>query len=292
MSDGKETMSISDDRGYSVEFLNKLGYKVKGSNEKLGSTENVNGFLHLSNGDTDAFVFPYRVTEEYDYYEDHYYVVSVFDSNEPNGGSFISGSLLIGGGVLHNNLGVMFHKTRSKNIFTGYKNYVARDLKDHIDENMFYVTMSDKGKLDIIILDDDKLPSEHYWGKSEERPKKKGPPKELYSGPRKKNEAMNIGQEQGHNVGGIDLDPAMLDMQIKRDDSGVPLPVNMQPILEMNIQGFLPIIIDVTPVLNLPTYLGFADELPKNNDIAADDHSYIIKSNSRLNKHVFDLQKS
>ena len=50
------------------------------------------------------------------------------------------------------------------------------------------------------------------------------------------------------SVGGIDLNPKLLDLQIKRDGNGVPLPLPQQPIGSMNIQGFLPIIVDVTPV--------------------------------------------
>ncbi len=59
--------------------------------------------------------------------------------------------------------------------------------------------------------------------------------------------------------GGIDLNPALLDLQIKRDGNGVPLPLPMQPIENMHIEGFLPIIINVTPITNLPLLLGLAD---------------------------------
>ena len=55
------------------------------------------------------------------------------------------------------------------------------------------------------------------------------------------------------------MNPALLDLQIKRDGNGVPLPLPMQPIQDMHIEGFLPIIINVTPVTNLPLLLGFAD---------------------------------
>ena len=59
--------------------------------------------------------------------------------------------------------------------------------------------------------------------------------------------------------GGINLNSAMLDLQIKRDGNGVPLPVFQQPIGEMRIDGFLPIIIDIIPIVNLPLLLGLAD---------------------------------
>jgi hypothetical protein len=60
--------------------------------------------------------------------------------------------------------------------------------------------------------------------------------------------------------GGIDLNPALLDLQIKRDGNGVPLPIPMQPIETMHIDGFLPVIINIVPITNLPTLLGL--ELP------------------------------
>ncbi|MEK7679901.1 MAG: hypothetical protein AAB356_06895, partial [Deltaproteobacteria bacterium] len=59
--------------------------------------------------------------------------------------------------------------------------------------------------------------------------------------------------------GGIDLNPALLDLQIRRDGNGVPLPLPQQPIENMHIEGFLPIIINVTPLTNLPLLLGLAD---------------------------------
>ncbi len=61
------------------------------------------------------------------------------------------------------------------------------------------------------------------------------------------------GQEE---VGGIDLNPALLDLQIKRDGNGVPLPLLQQPIGDMKIEGFLPVIIKSTPVTNLPLLSG------------------------------------
>jgi len=60
--------------------------------------------------------------------------------------------------------------------------------------------------------------------------------------------------------GGIDLSADLLDLQIKRDSNGVPLPLPQQPIHEMKIDGFLPIIINITPVTNIPLLIG--RELP------------------------------
>ena len=68
-------------------------------------------------------------------------------------------------------------------------------------------------------------------------------------------------------IGGIDLNPALMDLQIKRDGNGVPLPFNLQPAEIMNIEGLLPVIINVTPVLNVPLLLGLdmpVDKKPYN----------------------------
>jgi hypothetical protein len=51
-----------------------------------------------------------------------------------------------------------------------------------------------------------------------------------------------------------------MDLQIKRDGNGVPLPLKQQPIGDMNIEGFLPVIINVSPVIDLPLLLGFTEE--------------------------------
>lgn len=62
--------------------------------------------------------------------------------------------------------------------------------------------------------------------------------------------------------GGIDLNPALLDLQIKRDGNGIPLPMNQQPVTNMKIDGFLPVIINVTPVMSLPLLLGAHEMTP------------------------------
>jgi hypothetical protein len=58
-------------------------------------------------------------------------------------------------------------------------------------------------------------------------------------------------------LGGIDLDPALMDMQIRRDGDGVPLPLQMQPVRDMRIEGFMPVITTVTVVSDVRTVLGF-----------------------------------
>ncbi|VAX37325.1 hypothetical protein MNBD_UNCLBAC01-1389, partial [hydrothermal vent metagenome] len=61
------------------------------------------------------------------------------------------------------------------------------------------------------------------------------------------------------DVGGINFDSELLDLQIKRDGKGVPLPVWDQPIEDMNINGFYPVILNITPI-NVPLLLGLVDE--------------------------------
>ena len=58
--------------------------------------------------------------------------------------------------------------------------------------------------------------------------------------------------------GGINLNPSLLNLQIKRDGKGIPLPLSQQPIKNMKIDGFMPVIINITPVSNLPLLLGIA----------------------------------
>ena len=69
-----------------------------------------------------------------------------------------------------------------------------------------------------------------------------------------------LGKASGENdrvpVGGIDLNPKFLDLQIRRDDRGIPLPLTEQPIQDMRIEGFVPILINTTPVQTLPFLLG------------------------------------
>ncbi len=55
--------------------------------------------------------------------------------------------------------------------------------------------------------------------------------------------------------GGINLDPAMYSIQIKRDGRGIPLPVDQQPIDKINISGIRVVIQTVTPA-NLSLMLG------------------------------------
>jgi hypothetical protein len=64
-------------------------------------------------------------------------------------------------------------------------------------------------------------------------------------------------ENTGTPVGGIDLNSAMLALQIERDEFGIPLPIARQPTLkDMQINGFLPLITNITPIPSLPAMLG------------------------------------
>jgi hypothetical protein len=54
--------------------------------------------------------------------------------------------------------------------------------------------------------------------------------------------------------GGIDMNAASLDMQIKRDGSGVPLPVAQQDLDRIKIDGLVPVILDIRPAAALPIF--------------------------------------
>ncbi len=59
-----------------------------------------------------------------------------------------------------------------------------------------------------------------------------------------------------NKVGGIDLNTAALNLQIKRDGEGIPLPLPQQPLNDMTIDGFYPVIINILPVQGIPAFLG------------------------------------
>ncbi len=57
--------------------------------------------------------------------------------------------------------------------------------------------------------------------------------------------------------GGIDLNSAYLDLKIERDGQGVPLPMSEQPVdLIQQIEGFAPVLIDMTPIPGVLMLLG------------------------------------
>jgi len=61
------------------------------------------------------------------------------------------------------------------------------------------------------------------------------------------------------NPGGIDLNSNILNMNIQRDGKGIALPAFQQPIENINVDGFIPLIINVVPITNLPLIIGIVD---------------------------------
>ncbi len=60
-----------------------------------------------------------------------------------------------------------------------------------------------------------------------------------------KTEDANLSKD----LGGIDLNAANLNLQIKRDGKGVPLPISDQNLENIRIDGLVPIIIEIKPVI-------------------------------------------
>jgi hypothetical protein len=57
-----------------------------------------------------------------------------------------------------------------------------------------------------------------------------------------------ISTGQSEELGGIDLNGQKLDLQILRDQKGAVLPIESQPLVNLKIAGFIPIIISITPL--------------------------------------------
>ena len=57
-----------------------------------------------------------------------------------------------------------------------------------------------------------------------------------------------------NDLGGIDFNSANLNLQIKRDGNGVPLPISQQDLQNIKIDGLIPIIIDIRPATSLPIF--------------------------------------
>ncbi len=72
------------------------------------------------------------------------------------------------------------------------------------------------------------------------------------------------GEKAKAEYGGIDFNPAHLNLQIKRDGKGVPLPVSQQDVAHIQIEGLTPIIINIRPATfqNLPFLLSKVEDQP------------------------------
>jgi len=61
-------------------------------------------------------------------------------------------------------------------------------------------------------------------------------------------------------VGGIDFNPANLNLKINHDENGKPLPLTPQQIENINLDGLTPVIINIMPITDIPMLLGEAAE--------------------------------
>ena len=70
---------------------------------------------------------------------------------------------------------------------------------------------------------------------------------------------------QMSDVGGIDLNPNMLDLETQGKAIEFDIPFDSETILNMPIDGFSPIIFQITPINNVPFLLGISEkeEQPK-----------------------------
>ena len=71
-------------------------------------------------------------------------------------------------------------------------------------------------------------------------------------------------------VGGIDMDPTMINLEIKRNGKGIPMPVPVFPAGNIRIDGLLPVIINIQPVSNLQLLLGMASDSQSPKDVSYD----------------------
>ena len=60
--------------------------------------------------------------------------------------------------------------------------------------------------------------------------------------------------------GGIDLDADLLDLEVSQDGAGVSVPVPQQPVSDMPVEGFVPVMIQLTPLPALPPLLNLVVE--------------------------------
>ncbi len=67
---------------------------------------------------------------------------------------------------------------------------------------------------------------------------------------------LDVQNPETTGPGGINFDPALLSLQIKRDGQGIPLPIAQQPVAIIKIDGLKPEVIKMTPA-NMPQLLGF-----------------------------------
>ena len=63
--------------------------------------------------------------------------------------------------------------------------------------------------------------------------------------------------------GGINFNQSNLDMQIRRDGQGVPLPVSQQNLENIRIEGLVPVIVNIRPAAAMPDFIQLTEEIWK-----------------------------
>lgn len=106
---------------------------------------------------------------------------------------------------------------------------------------------------------------------SQDPPDYAGQPQErLRLAAEKSDRAMAQVRQQATNPGGIDMNAANLNMLIKRDGKGVPLPIAQQDMAQLiRVPGFVPQIIEITPVTALPILSQLQEQLQSQNSLAS-----------------------
>jgi len=72
--------------------------------------------------------------------------------------------------------------------------------------------------------------------------------------PGSQGDGLNDDQPEKKAPGGINMDPSNLELQIKRDANGMPLPVNQQNLENIKIEGLVPLILNIKPVISTPLF--------------------------------------
>ena len=67
---------------------------------------------------------------------------------------------------------------------------------------------------------------------------------------------LDVDQNDPVNPGGIDLNPTHLSLNMRGANIEMKIPVDLQYLLTEPIEGFLPVIINIAPITNLPMLLG------------------------------------
>jgi predicted glycogen debranching enzyme len=60
--------------------------------------------------------------------------------------------------------------------------------------------------------------------------------------------ALQESSDLSQDLGGIDLNAELMNLQIRRDEHGLPLPLPQQPLTDIQVEGFSPVIFYVVPV--------------------------------------------